>query len=133
MQFAIFGVTEKVLPPMDATTRKLLLCPLLLVDPPTGVVYNFLRKISTAPFKMLSFAEEGAVQGSSVRSASAPVHAEEGSPLPPRLKTAGALPEVSDSTSEASQDSNELEEADSEGFLQKDPLQPQIQRVFEAL
>lgn len=76
MQFAIYGVTEKVLPPMDATTRKLLLCPVLVVDPPTGVamsseglkggvapeVYNFLRKISTAPFKMLSFAEaEGAL------------------------------------------------------------------------
>lgn len=75
-----------------------------------------------------------------MRSASAPVHKEEESPppAPPRLKSAGALPaavpngEVSDTTSEASQDSNEVEEPDSEGFLQKDPLQPQIQRVFEA-
>eukprot|EP00435_Cladocopium_sp_Y103_P059122 s9_g21.t1 len=157
VQFAVYGVFEKVLPAIDAATRKLLLCPVLVVDPPTGVVYNFLRKISTAPFKMLSFAEDGAApggQGSAVRSASAPVHAEEESssppPPPPRLKSAGALrsgiqevqvkevPEADAETETAtSEDSNEAvqnmpEEPDSEGFLQKDPMKPQIQRLFEA-
>eukprot|EP00913_Durusdinium_trenchii_P003579 g3311.t1 len=123
VQFAVYGVLEKALPPMDAQTRKLLLCPSLVVDPPTGVVYNFLRKISTAPFKMLSFAElEGPTdpQGSSVRSASAPVHAEEESPPPPvpqRLKSAGALRngiqevrEVPEADSVPSEDSNEAVE-----------------------
>eukprot|EP00434_Breviolum_minutum_P022515 symbB.v1.2.019867.t1/scaffold1647.1/size107771/3 len=151
VQFAVYGVFEKILPPIDAATRKLLLCPVLPVDPPTGVVYNFLRKISTAPFKMLSFADaDGGAkvdgQGSSVRSASAPVHAEEESPPPPpRLKSAGALrgnvPEVEsdpvDADTVTSEDSNEAvqdmpEDVDSEGFLQKDPLKPQIQHVFEA-
>eukprot|EP00931_Biecheleriopsis_adriatica_P059142 TRINITY_DN35341_c0_g1_i1.p1 TRINITY_DN35341_c0_g1~~TRINITY_DN35341_c0_g1_i1.p1 ORF type:complete len:1704 (-),score=334.25 TRINITY_DN35341_c0_g1_i1:44-5104(-) len=59
VQFAVYGMLEKALPPLDPAAAKLLTCPLLVVDPPTGVVYSFLRKISTAPFKMLSFAEEG--------------------------------------------------------------------------
>ncbi|CAE7486165.1 BIG2, partial [Symbiodinium pilosum] len=101
VQFAVYGLLERASPPLDSATTKLLLYPTLVVDPPTGVVYNFLRKISTAPFKMLSFAEDGPVptsgakdapQGSAVRSASAPVHPdEEGSPeapAPVRLKSA---------------------------------------------
>ncbi|CAE7228164.1 GBF1, partial [Symbiodinium natans] len=157
VQFAVFGLLERASPPLDAGTTKLLLCPTLVVDPPTGVVYSFLRKISTAPFKMLSFAEEGpaptsttkdAPQGSAVRSASAPVHAdEEGSPeapTPVRLKSAPlqegaavAEDQVSDhSQSEGGSASpavpEKLEEEMSEGSLQGDPLQPQIAQAFQA-
>eukprot|EP00439_Symbiodinium_sp_Y106_P060191 s2375_g8.t2 len=145
VQFAVYGLLDRASPALDSATTKLLLCPTLLVDPPTGVVYSFLRKISTAPFKMLSFVEDGPVptsgakdapQGSAVRSASAPVHVdEEGSPEAPTPAVV-AEDEVSDhSQSEGGSASpavpEQLEEEVSEGSLQGDPLQPQIQQAFQ--
>eukprot|EP00927_Polykrikos_kofoidii_P038382 TRINITY_DN32726_c0_g1_i1.p1 TRINITY_DN32726_c0_g1~~TRINITY_DN32726_c0_g1_i1.p1 ORF type:complete len:1891 (-),score=425.18 TRINITY_DN32726_c0_g1_i1:280-5952(-) len=59
IQFIIYGFGERAVAlPEDPVTARLLRIPSLAVDPPTGVVYNFLRKISTVPFKMLSFTEE---------------------------------------------------------------------------
>jgi hypothetical protein len=59
IQFALYGLIEKAaLPPLDPTMVKLFRIPALLVDPPTGVVYSLLRKISTVPFRMLSFTED---------------------------------------------------------------------------
>lgn len=58
VQFALYGLPEQALPALEPALAKLLRVPGLSVDPPTGAVFSFLRKISTAPFKMLSFAED---------------------------------------------------------------------------
>lgn len=57
INFAFQGMPESSLPPLAATTTRLLRLPSLEVEPPTGAVFSFLRKISAAPFRMLSFSE----------------------------------------------------------------------------
>jgi len=64
IQFALYGLIERTaMPPLDEAVARLLRTPSLVVDPPTGVVYGFLRKISTVPFRMLSFTEGGVSGG----------------------------------------------------------------------
>eukprot|EP00929_Paragymnodinium_shiwhaense_P086749 TRINITY_DN47198_c0_g1_i2.p1 TRINITY_DN47198_c0_g1~~TRINITY_DN47198_c0_g1_i2.p1 ORF type:complete len:1955 (+),score=517.24 TRINITY_DN47198_c0_g1_i2:173-6037(+) len=58
VQFVLYGQLERIFAGEDADVLRLLRIPLFPVEPPTGVVYNFLRKISTVPFKMLAFSEE---------------------------------------------------------------------------
>lgn len=124
VQFALQGLAERALggvAPEDAATGRLLRSPGIAVEPPTGAVYSFLRKISTVPFRMLQLKEEVEERSGSNSMPPAGAVPAASAARPPSASTASAQDE--DKQSVATTATTAAPESESQ---EREPLMPPL-------